>query len=360
MIDARRTRQNILLQCIDGIEVVRAERLEPRFERRLQGVLQDELLAELNVGSNRAKISAVTSALERGLFVVVFLMLGWDCLHGLASVVDVVVGVQLIAAFELGFRALLLVPERYVTLRTLRWQISEALRNFGRRDAEVRTFSSGGPALRTEADTTAEAAIAVDDLWFRHDVSAEWILADFNFSMARGEHRIINWPSGSGKTTLLRLLAGLQAPNRGSVRVSGESPGCTDMICYIPQAAPLLCTSLLENVIVMSGGASREHVVKAAQVTGLEEVVAGWPMKWNTVMSAGGRTISSGQRQLVLLTAAVASSAPVLLLDEAMAHLDAETKRRFLAKDPFKGRTVVSVEHDPRVFQSGLLMKEPW
>ncbi len=70
-------------------------------------------------------------------------------------------------------------------------------------------------------------------------------------------------------------------------------------------------------------------------------------MKWGTLLASGGRTLSSGQRQLVLLTAAIASDAPVLLLDEALAHLDAETKRRFFAQQPFAGRTVVFVEHDP-------------
>lgn len=69
-------------------------------------------------------------------------------------------------------------------------------------------------------------------------------------------------------------------------------------------------------------------------------------MGMNTVIALGGANISSGQRQLVLLTAAVASEAPLLLLDEAMAHMDLGIRARIDASNLFEGRTVISVVHD--------------
>jgi ABC-type bacteriocin/lantibiotic exporter with double-glycine peptidase domain len=69
-------------------------------------------------------------------------------------------------------------------------------------------------------------------------------------------------------------------------------------------------------------------------------------MDYDTALPPGGYNLSGGQRQLIVLTACVASERPVLLLDEAMSHLDRITQARLARSDLFKEKTVVSVVHE--------------
>ena len=82
-----------------------------------------------------------------------------------------------------------------------------------------------------------------------------------------------------------------------------------------------------------------------AQLTGLDELLRRLPMGGETPVSSGGTNLSSGQRQLIVLTAVFASSRPVLLLDEATSQIDLETRRRCQWGPLLAGRTVIRVEH---------------
>jgi ATP-binding cassette subfamily C protein CydD len=96
--------------------------------------------------------------------------------------------------------------------------------------------------------------------------------------------------------------------------------------------------------------AARARRDEAAALTGLDAVVAGLPDGWDTALGRGGAGLSVGQRQRVALTRALLSDAPLVVLDEPTAHLDAAGERVVLAtvralKDA--GRTVLLVAHRP-------------
>ena len=158
---------------------------------------------------------------------------------------------------------------------------------------------------------------------------------------------VLEWPSGAGKSTLLRLLSGLLGPERGDVLVFGtEATRARHLVTYLPQHAALLPMSIMDNLKLLSGGSSLDRIAAAAEATGLSAIVKAWPMGFDTIVSAGSSNVSSGQRQLVLFTAAVASQAPILLLDEAFAHMDGVMRARLAGLDLLRGRTVVAVVHD--------------
>jgi ATP-binding cassette subfamily B protein len=116
------------------------------------------------------------------------------------------------------------------------------------------------------------------------------------------------------------------------------------LVLYVPQHVKLFETSIRENLELLSG-ASRSEVGRAAELTGLSRMLAKLPMGEETMVAAQGQNLSSGQRQLIVVTAAFASGRPVLLLDEATNQIDVETRRGFDWPALLEGRTVVSVEH---------------
>jgi ABC-type bacteriocin/lantibiotic exporter with double-glycine peptidase domain len=145
----------------------------------------------------------------------------------------------------------------------------------------------------------------------------------------------------------LRILSGLLPSTRGDALVFGvDAAGARRAVTYVPQQATLFSVSLMDNLRIFSGGAPPERILAAAKATGLLDAISGWPMGLETVVSFGATNISSGQRQLVLFTAAVASEAPIVLLDEALAHVDLKIRARLGAASLFRGRTVISVVHD--------------
>jgi ATP-binding cassette subfamily B protein len=116
-------------------------------------------------------------------------------------------------------------------------------------------------------------------------------------------------------------------------------------IAYLPQQAHLFAGSLLHNLRLLSG-ASLERIVQASVATGLAAFVATLPMKFETIVPAGGGNLSGGQRQWILLTAAVASERRLLLMDESLANLDRLTRARLRQGASFDGKSVIWVSHE--------------
>lgn len=187
--------------------------------------------------------------------------------------------------------------------------------------------------------------IIVDEVWFRYGRELPWVVKNHSWRLERGEMVHLQARSGAGKTTLLRLIAGLETPHRGSVSVFGHNPAhARDIVLYVPQHCDLFETSIRENVELLSG-ASRADILHASHLTGLSRMLETLPMGEETLVSARGQNLSSGQRQLIILTAAFASSRPVLLLDEATSQMDDMMRRRCQWDLLVQGRTVIRVEH---------------
>ena len=192
-----------------------------------------------------------------------------------------------------------------------------------------------GPALRAE------------QVWFRYSVGDRWIVAGASLEVRLGEQLRIPGRSGSGKTTLIRLIAGCLNPERGSVRIfGGDTRSMRHLIAYLPQHSRCFQGTIRENLEIYSGGANWTVIRRACEQTGLSEFVSHLPMGYETSLPPGGSSLSGGERQLVLLTACVASPRPIVLLDEAFAHMDLPLQRRLRAQNLFAGRAVIYVDHD--------------
>ncbi len=158
------------------------------------------------------------------------------------------------------------------------------------------------------------------------DVTA---LAEIDVHVADGEVLGVIGPSGCGKSTLLAILGGLLKPSRGTVEVSGRKPpDCLAEIAYVFQDFNLLPWRTAEGNVrlplehhSMPEAERRERVAEALALIGLTEFAAAFP-----------RQLSGGMRQRVGIARALAVRPAVLLLDEPLSALDAQT-RELLMED---------------------------
>jgi ABC-type bacteriocin/lantibiotic exporter with double-glycine peptidase domain len=195
-------------------------------------------------------------------------------------------------------------------------------------------------------DPNPPAALRLENVWFRYDPAAPWAVRNHSLEIPAGALVILSGASGAGKTTLLRLAAGLLQPDQGQVEVFGQPVQAgSAAVGYLPQDAPLFEGTIASNLRWLAGCDER-RIVAVARRTGLDEWVRTLPMGYATRVGAGAGAFSGGQRQLIALTAVLASDRALLLLDEPMSQLDRLSRRRLLDSGLFEGRTMVIISHD--------------
>lgn len=188
--------------------------------------------------------------------------------------------------------------------------------------------------------------IVMKGVWFRYSNDSPWILQDYDLRIEAGAKHRISGPSGCGKSTILRLIAGLYAPERGTVTIAGrEVRASTARLLYLPQFVHLNAGTIMDNLRNLSGNAPPQRLMDVAARTGFDRVVASMAMGYHTPLPDGGHSLSGGQRQLLALTAALAADCDLLLLDEPMANIDALAQTRLAEALDAQPCSIVSVGH---------------
>jgi ATP-binding cassette subfamily B protein len=161
---------------------------------------------------------------------------------------------------------------------------------------------------------------------------------------------------GSGKTILLQVLAGLRVPQEGRLAVDGEALSEANLrrhwagLGWVPQEAFLFSDSLRTNLAMGRPDATEEEIWKIAEVVCLDELIRRLPQGLDTVVGERGVILSGGERQRTALARALLRQPRVLLLDDALSAVDAETESRILdnLRDFLGKSTLVMATH--RVF----------
>ena len=165
---------------------------------------------------------------------------------------------------------------------------------------------------------------------------------------------------GSGKTLLLQLLAGLRRPEAGEILVDGMPLDEGRLrwhwagLGWVPQEAFLFSSTLRENLAFGRPGAPDEELWEVARVVCLDDLIQRLPQGLDTVVGERGVVLSGGERQRTALARALLRRPRLLLLDDALSAVDAETESRILENlRDFLGRaTLVLATH--RVFVAEL------
>ncbi|MET7572852.1 ATP-binding cassette domain-containing protein [Streptomyces sp. NPDC005492] len=193
--------------------------------------------------------------------------------------------------------------------------------------------STSGSPLTPPPDNPP--ALSLTSLTFAYGPASEPVLRGLDLDLPCGGHLAVVGPSGIGKSTLTALVAGLLRPSGGAVRVYGRSVAEAGALrVLIPQEAYVFSGSLADNL-----GQLRPDPVPEAELLAAAEAVGLTPL----LEALGGPAapvqpaqLSAGERQLIALTRAYLSYAPLALLDEATCHLDPDAEER--AERAFAGR----------------------
>ena len=161
---------------------------------------------------------------------------------------------------------------------------------------------------------------------------SEIVLDGVSFTAKQGEVTALVGPSGGGKTTISRLAARFWDADSGTVQIGGVDVSTVDpevlLSAYsiVFQDVTLFNQTVMENIRLGRKDATDEEVLEAARLANVHEFAEKLPDGWHTLIGENGCQLSGGERQRISIARAFLKDAPVILLDEATASLDAENE----------------------------------
>ena len=208
------------------------------------------------------------------------------------------------------------------------------------------------PPDRVSPPIDAAGEIVLSDVRFGYDAGHP-ILHGIDLTAPAGKTTALVGPTGGGKTTTAAIMARFYAPDAGRVTLDGIDLGRfaeTDLrrrIAVVPQSSYLFDGTLRDNLRAGRGDISDADIDRCLDDLGCREIVERLSGGLGFQVSAGGRNLSTGQRQIFCLVRAVVGRPRVLILDEATASIDSVTEARLqeaIARS-MRGRTCVVIAH---------------
>jgi len=345
---AARKNQAVKLEMSDGIQ----ECLESIRDLRANNA-QDAYMDELEGKIRKVEKFALFTELKMAVYVnsaAIVLKLG----IGTTSVV----GGILFARGEIDlltfFMFLMLVSRLYAPMEI-------SLQNFAAIIATGIQCERLDEVLSHEIQTGSEEMkndgydIVFENVGFKYSNDTD-VLKDVSFTAKQGEVTALIGPSGGGKTTISRLAARFWDASSGKITLGGEDISKIDPETLLTnysivfQDVTLFNNSVMENIRIGKSGATDEEVMEAAKLANCDEFINLLPEKYGTYIGENGSELSGGERQRISIARAFLKDAPVILLDEATASLDAENETAIqeALSRLIKNKTVLIIAHRMR------------
>ena len=204
-------------------------------------------------------------------------------------------------------------------------------------------------------DKTLE--IVFDHVTFRYPGTEKNIFTDLNFTIHAGERLAIVGVNGAGKSTLVKLMTGLFAPTEGHIYINGvditelKKSEVYDLYSAVFQDVNVLAFSIRENVGCVANGVNDERAMTALEKVGLGDKVKGFEKGLDQMMlkviDEDGTDFSGGERQKLSIARGLYKDAPMVIMDEPTAALDALAEAEIYENfsELVEGKTAVYISH---------------
>lgn len=244
-----------------------------------------------------------------------------------------------------SFEAILPLP---VAAQHLGGSLEAAHRLFEVVDAQPAVSDSEQPLA-----APTQYTLAIQQLFFRYSATSPYVLQGVNFTIPQGHCVALVGPSGAGKSTIANLLLRFWEYEEGHILLDGRElreyrqEDIHRFISVVEQQTHLFNATIRENLLIAKQDATQEELEHAAQQAHIHDVIQSLPEGYDTRIGEQGLNLSGGERQRLALARAFLKDAPILIVDEATANLDALTEHHILEaiRTLIQGRTTLIITH---------------
>lgn len=212
------------------------------------------------------------------------------------------------------------------------------------------------PTMEGEEQRIEKFDINFENVSFAYE-DEDNILKDINLTLKQGEVTAFVGPSGSGKSSLTKLAIRFWDPQDGKVTLGGydiskiEPEHLYKHYSMVFQNVVLFNNTIMENVRIGNPNASDQEVIDACKTAMAHDFINLLPEGYQTMIGEDGKLLSGGERQRISIARAILKNAPIIILDEASASMDAENEARFqeALSNLIKDKTVITIAHRLRI-----------
>ena len=338
--------QNSLMEYVANIAVVKAFGKEERKTDETVGAARDYVnWATSSMNDVSVPMALIALFMEFGT-VLVLIVGTWLLSTGGVSIERLILAMVLAAAFTSSVA-------KTATLQHYRFMFDQAMTGI------ESVLGVKTPDLIESSEEPRMGDIELHGVSFSYPKSEEdgnerkQALDSIDLVLRRGSTNALVGSSGCGKSTLASLIMGFWQPDSGRVTVGGQDLSqlserqISSLFSIVQQDVFLFNQSIEENILIGRPGATHEEVVKAAKRARIHDFISRLPHGYATVPGEGGVQLSGGERQRISIARVMLKDAPIIILDEATAAVDAENEALIqeAIDDLSRDKTVVTIAH---------------
>lgn len=338
--------QNSLMEYVANVAVVKAFGKEERKTDETVGAARDYVSwATGSMNDVSVPMALIALFMESGT-VLVLIVGTWLLSTGGISIERLILAMVLSAAFTSSVA-------KTATLQHYRFMFDQAMTGI------ESVLGVKAPDLIESSEEARMGDIELHGVSFSYPQSEEdgnerkQALDSIDLVFRRGSTNALVGSSGCGKSTLASLIMGFWQPDSGLITVGGRDltrlseRQVSGLFSIVQQDVFLFNQSIEENILIGRPGATHEEVVEAAQRARIHDFISGLPHGYATVPGEGGVQLSGGERQRISIARVMLKDAPVIILDEATAAVDAENETLIqeAIDDLSRDKTVVTIAH---------------
>jgi ABC-type bacteriocin/lantibiotic exporter with double-glycine peptidase domain len=215
------------------------------------------------------------------------------------------------------------------------------------KELEIRDLKINHLKIKKNKKNDNHNFLSINDLGFKYKKNSKKIISKINLNITKNDFVGIVGSSGSGKTTFVNILCGLIYPDKGIIYNNGENiyndlNKWQSKIGYVSSTSLVLNESINKN-IALDLKIDRAKIIKLLKLLKLETLIN----KLNTSVGDGGGSLSSGQRQRLLIARVIYRNPEILIFDEVTNYLDQKNEEKVLKliKKLNKTKPVILITH---------------